>query len=81
MPEHSFTVPSAADIYKIAYMTTKGWEYDEWGKTWQKAGFARAETPRDQGLRLQRGEAVDLSLFYDIEEAYCAQLHSEKRTP
>jgi len=80
MTEHSFDIPTTADIYKIAYMTMKGWEYDEFGKVWSKAGFLRHETASEE-RELRRGIAVYLSQFEDIEEAYVAQLHSEKRTP
>jgi hypothetical protein len=77
--EHAFDIPSIADIYKVSYLTMHGWEYDEYVKEWTKEGFKRCATSEDVDRFDMHCVRADLSKFTDLEEAYCAQLHSENR--
>ena len=34
-------VPSMRDVYYAAYITSKGWKYNDWNDTWEKEGKFR----------------------------------------
>lgn len=67
-------VPSTNDVYMIAFITSRGWEYDKYQDTWSKSGFSKeVEVPSWKDTSRTREQKVD----FDLEDAFAEEYYKE----